>query len=70
MAEMENEMPQNSNMSGDDIFGYTDFCVSPLAALFTQNMVVAPSALTGLSPVFPYDYDKNDKEQEEDPLRR
>ncbi len=60
-----------SNMSGDDILGRSDLYLNPLAAMFTQNTVVAPAALTGIPPDNPYFLDewKNDGE-EEDKLRR
>ena len=60
-----------SNLSGDDIMGRSDLYLNPLAAMFTQNTVVAPAALTGIPPYNPYFLDewKNDGE-EEDKLRR
>lgn len=61
-----------SNLSGDDILGRSDLYVNPLAALFTQNMVVAPYALTGVPPFNPYNLRENGEngEEEEDNLRR
>lgn len=60
-----------SNMSGDDIMGRSDLYLNPMAAMFTQNTVVAPGALTGIPPYNPYFLDewKNEGE-EEDKLRR
>lgn len=59
-----------SNLSGDDILGCSDLYVNPLAALFTQNMVVAPFALTGIPPFNPYNLRERGEEEEEDKLRR
>ena len=58
-------------MSGDDILGRSDLYLNPLAAMFTQNTVVAPAALTGIQTYYPYFLEewKNDGE-EEDKLRR
>lgn len=70
--EHEHETPAySSNMSGDDIMGRSDLYVDPLAALFTQNMVVAPAAMTGIPPFNPYNlHDKDGEKEEEDELRK
>lgn len=65
----EQETPAyNSNMSGDDIMGRSDFYVNPLAAMFTQNMVTPPAAFTGAPLYNPFFMDewKNAKEKEDD----
>lgn len=68
---IEQEEPAyTSNMSGDDIMGRSDLYVNPLAALFTQNMVAAPAALTGIPPTNPYILTEKSEAEEEDKLRR
>lgn len=70
--EQEHETPAySSNMSGDDIMGRSDLYVDPLAALFTQNMVVAPAVMTGIPPFSPFNTRAEDGEkEEEDELRK
>lgn len=70
--EQEHETPAySSNMSGDDIMGRSDLYVDPLAALFTQNMVIAPAAMTGIPPFSPFNARAEDGEkEEEDELRK
>ena len=51
--------------------GRSDFYLNPLAAMFTQNTVVAPAALTGIPPYNPYYLDEwENSGEEEDKLRR
>lgn len=68
----EQETPAyTSNLSGDDIMGRSDFYVNPLAAMFTQNTVPAPAALTGIPPYNPYFLDEwKDVREKEDELRK
>lgn len=71
LGSIQEETPSyTSNLSGDDIMGRSDLYVNPLAALFTQNMVVAPYALTGIPPFNPYNLRERGENEEEDKLRR
>ena len=61
----------NSNMSGDDIMGRSDFYVNPLAAMFTQNTITPPAAFTGVPLYNPFFMDEwKDAREKEDELRK
>lgn len=68
----EKDTPYDPDRLDDDldIFGRSDIYVDPLAAMFTQNMAVAPAAITGIPPFNPYNLRNEDEYEEEDELRK
>ncbi|MBD5115206.1 MAG: hypothetical protein HDT46_08425 [Ruminococcaceae bacterium] len=68
----EKDTPYDPDRLDDDldILGRSDIYVDPLAAMFTQNMVVAPSAITGIPPFNPYNLRNGNEYEEEDELRK